>query len=168
MPYTDIPPSVGSTTSRKVTLGAANQVFSIPILIPESIVRIDFAHLVNNTAGNLTVTWKVNGSATNVSLQDMSGVGAAVAATAGRCGFCRASQTMGVFGAFKAAKLAGERRLGSFTFPGNDGGGNTDVLVGTVVFKDTTTVITTLDIDAGVATGWTAGSYAWVTEIPIS
>lgn len=158
----------GAPASRKVTLGAANQVFSIPVLTPESIVRIDFAHLINNTAGNLTVTVKINGSATNASIQDVSGVGAAVSATAGRCGFCRASQTMGVIGAFKAAKLAGERRLGSFNFTGNDGGVNTDVLIGSIVFKDTTTVITTIDFDSGVATGWTAGSYAWVTEIPIS
>jgi hypothetical protein len=150
-------------------LAAANQVMSHAVADAEAngLWRAT-GRLLNNTAGNLTCTVKINGSATNVKNVDMSGSqsGGSAASTNNRCGFIRATTGTAFYTlAMHTAKLAGGfRRVGILTMADFDGATNREIIVGNFCFDDTATVITSIDIDGGVANAFAIGSEALIEE----
>jgi hypothetical protein len=117
------------------------------------------------TAAGRVVTLKINGSATNVTQQAINAQGnAAASGITARVG---AQTTLAYFVlSLHTAKLGGIRRAGVLTWLqcASGGGGAISQYSSGFHFDDTTTTITTVDLDCGNATGMAAGSEAIVME----
>ncbi len=162
--------SAGPTKLKTTTrLAAASQTLSLPVVDGENNGKIvATGRLLNNTAGNLTCTVKINGSATNVVNVDMSGSqsGGNAAATNSRCGFVRATSGVAFFTlSMHVAKTgSGFKRVGTLAMADFDGASNREIIFGLFGFNDTTTPITSIDIDGGVANAFAIGTEVMTEE----
>ena len=155
-------------TRTTVRLASANQVFSIPVANGESQGRIRATgRLIVASAAGPSVAVKINGSATNVVMQECDSTNAAVGAGGARVAVLQNTGAVAVFTLIMhTAKTAnGLKRLGQIWISANNGT-NTSLTtwVGQFTFNDATTTITTIDLDSGQASGWAANSEAIVEE----
>lgn len=144
--------------------GAPAQTLSIPVTDGDNngIVRASGVLVSDGTDRALTV--KVNGSATNVQMQEVYGNSTVPASDRTSVG------VTGPYGAmfdlvFITAKTAGAlRRFGIMRVAAYSASLIQQVYLAGIGFKDTTTTITSIDIDCGNATGLAANTFGMVEE----
>jgi hypothetical protein len=144
--------------------GAPAQTLSIPVTDGENngLIRATGILLSDGTDRSLTI--KINGSGTNVSTQEVYGNNTVTVADRTSAG------VTGTYGAafdltFLTAKTAnGLRRYGFMRVAPFSATLIQQIYIVGIGFKDTTTTITSIDIDCGNATGLAANTFANVEE----
>lgn len=170
--YVNIPPTSSGGgipgTKTSISLGAANQVFSLTVIDGENNgLVVAYGRLLVNAASAVTVLVKINGASTNVHLQEIDGTGASAGAAAGRVA---ALQNSGAFADFElsmytAKTVSSLKRAGQIRIMSENGaGGNVQIFCAGFTFTDSSTTITTIDLDSQQASGWNAGTKATVFE----
>lgn len=148
-----------------VRLAAAAQTLSIPVVDGENngIIRATGRLISDGT--DRVVTIKVNGSATNVALETLAGAGATASAAAGSVPSSRKSVYQFQLIMFTSSRSGTVKRAGIWHSLASDPAGPT-VTSGAsgLAYNDSTTVITSIDIDCGAAAGLAIGTEVIVEE----
>lgn len=157
-----------------VRLASAAQAITFPVTSGEAfvagrirVVEITARIISDGTSRNLQPL--INGSATNVTKQNVNGIAAAAAANQGAIGLTD------VYGCFVTLKMftgkaaAGLKRMGQVIVGSNNVAGPAadTIFVSHILFSDTATIITSIGLDCGFATGLAIGSEGFVTEYEI-
>lgn len=155
-----------------VRLLAAAQTLSIPVVGGEANGRVRATGRLFVAAGStVTLTVKINGSATNVAMQSLEGTVSTAGAGAGRVAILQNNPGIAQFDLLMhTAKTANAlKRLGRIIVASNNGvTGNVTIGIAEFLFNDAATTITTIDLDSGVASGLAANSEALVEEDIVS
>lgn len=149
-----------------VVLGANGQAITIPVTSGNGAGLIRCAGLLLCPATQLALKVLVNGLATNVTHQNVNGRAGAAAADAAQIGIEDLYGAFIEFSFLTSVRGAALRRGGNFQVASVSTSA-TGAYKGGVIYNDTTTLITSLAIDCGNATGLLQNSYLYYEEIAI-
>lgn len=153
----------GASDPVVTTLGAAAQTISATVTDGEgkglAIIR---GRLINASGSNRNLTVLINGAATNVAMVQANGAGGVAGSSDGIAAFLRASAVCNFTLVFHTK--SGTDRVGHGVFSCPDAGAIFATVKCSILYNDTSTVITSIGIDGGAAGTLDAGSLISIEE----